>query len=223
MKSPTAQSPTGGVNAPDPLAMVTAPEPIEDASDAFVCLPSASDIASLDEAFAATGDVYIAAWNACDKLVGRPLRGLRRRVMVDAHVAVHEAIDAEELFRESVTPERRNRARGLGPSVDHVFRFYVDKAIDDHRRLVTPFGSEGPYRPWLHIGFPLPFENLSIEATEDGLDWLRFGTIGPVAFGFTGPIPPHVHTVCFKKTDDLDGYEVVFVGVTIDLADGAIF
>ncbi len=194
--------------------------PIESASDAFVCLPSASDIASLDEAFAATGNVYIAAWNACDRLVGRPLRGRRRRAKVDDHVAVHEAIDAEELFRESVTPERRNRARGLGPSVDNVFRFYVDKAIDDHRRLVTPFGSEGPYQPWLHIGFPLPFENVSIETTEDGLDWLRFGTIGPVAFGFTGSVPSRVHTACFKRTDDLEGYEVVFVGEEIDPADG---
>jgi hypothetical protein len=196
--------------------------PIESASDAFICLPSASDVASLDEAFAATGDVYIDAWRACDKLAGRPSRGLRRRAVVDAHVAAHEAIDAEELFREVVTPERRNRARGLGPSVDHVFRFYVNKAIDDHRRMVTPFGSEGPYQPWLHIGFPLPFENVTIDTTEDGLDWLRFGEIGPVAFGFTGPVPARVHTVCFKHTDDLLGYEVVFVGEEVDVAGGAM-
>jgi hypothetical protein len=88
--------------------------------------------------------------------------------------------------------------------------------------LVTPFGSEGPYQPWLHIGFPLPFENVSTETTEDGLDWLRFGTIGPVVFGFTGSIPSQAHTVCFKRTDDLLGYEVVFIGEEVDPADGAL-
>jgi hypothetical protein len=199
---------------------------MESASDAFICLPSASDIASLDDAFAATGDVYLAAWRVCDKLhpfdamTGRELK--RRRVSADEHANAHDTIYAEELFREVVTPERRHRARGLGPSVDHVFMFYVRKAIGDHRGYVTLGLENGgdPYQPWLHIGFPLPFENVTIETSEDGLDWLRFGTIGPVAFGFTGSVPSRVHTVCFKRTDDLLGYEVVFVGEEFDPADG---
>ncbi len=82
--------------------------------------------------------------------------------------------------------------------------------------------SDGPYQPWLHIGFPLPFESVTIETTEDGLDWLRFGLIGPVVFGFTGSVPSRVDTVCFKRTDDLLGYEVVFVGEEIDPVDGAL-
>lgn len=201
---------------------------MESASDAFVCLPSASDTASLDDAFTASGDVYLDAWRACDKLypfdamTGRGLK--RRRVSADEHADAdaHDKIDAEELFRVVVTPERRHRARGLGPSVDHVFMFYVRKAISDHRGYVTLGLENGgdPYQPWFHIGFPLPFENVTIETTEDGLDWLRFGTIGPVAFGFTSSVPSRVHTVCFKRTDDLLGYEVVFVGEEIDPADG---
>ena len=198
---------------------------MESASDAFVCLPSASDIASLDDAFAATGDMYLAAWLTCDKLYpfdAMTRRGLkRRRATLFEHDEAHDTIDADELFRDVATPERRHLARGLGPSVSEVFMFYVRKAIEDHRGWISPFVRSGdPYQPWLHIGFPLPFDNVSVETTEDGLDWLRFGTIGPVAFGFTGSIPSRAHTVCFKRTDDLLGYEVVFVGEEIDPADG---
>jgi len=198
--------------------------PAESASDAFICLPNASDAASLDDAFTATGDVYLAAWNACDKLYpfdAKTGRGFsRRRLPITGHADPHDNIDADELFRDVVTPERRHLARGLGSSVDQVFMFYVRKAIGDHQHYVSPFGGGYPYQPWLHIGFPLPFDDVSIETTEDALDWLRFGTIGPVAFGFIGSIPSRAHTVCFKRTEDLDGYEVVFVGEEIDPADG---
>ena len=200
--------------------------PVEIASDAFVCLPNASDTALLDDAFAATGEVYLDAWRACDTLypfdenTGRDYR--RRRLTFLGHADPHDSIDAEELFREVVTLERRHLARGLGSSIDLVLLFYVRKAIGDHQHYITPFGEGDPYQPWLHIGFPLPFDNVSIETTEDGLDWLRFGTIGPVVFGFTGAIPSRAHTVCFKRTDDLLGYEVVFVGEEIDPADGVL-
>jgi hypothetical protein len=199
--------------------------PIEDASDAFVCLPSASDTAMLDDAFAATGDVYLAAWRACERLY--PLDSEREYTegddYFDHYQLLHDEMDADAMFVEVVTPEHRQRARGLGSSVDPVFMFYVRKAIDDHRPRGRGPGSDAdPYQPWLHIGFPLPIENVTIETTEDGLDWLRFGEIGPVTFGFTGPVPQRVHTACFKRTDDLSGYEVVFVGEEIDVAGGAM-
>jgi hypothetical protein len=198
--------------------------PIESASDAFVCLPSASDIDSLDEAFAATGDVYKDAWHVCDNFCPFDVmtgRGKKRRPITELEYSdLHDQIDPDDLSVELVTSERRRRACGLGPSVDQVFMFYIRKAIEDHRHYVTFGNGNDPYQPWLHIGFPLPFENVSIETTEDGLDWLRFGTIGPVAFGFTGLVPQWVHTACFKRTDDLLGYEVVFVGEEINPVDG---
>jgi hypothetical protein len=197
---------------------------IESASDAFVCLPSASDVASLDDAFEAVGEVYLNVWRACDKkhsLPNVPRQDLSA-LEVYFHELDHDDIDDDALFRSVVTQERRHRARGLGPSVDHVFRFYVQKAIADHRGYIGPLRTADPYQPWLHIGFPLLIESVTIETTEDGLDWLRFGTIGPVAFGFTGSVPTRVHTACFKRTDDLEGYEVVFVGEEIDVAGGAM-
>lgn len=198
--------------------------PVEDASDAFICLPNASDAAALDDAFTATGEVYLDAWRACDRLYPfdpKTGRGFsRRRLPITGHPDPHASIDADELFRDVVTPERRHLARGLGSRVDQVFMFYVRKAIDDHQHYITLGGDNDPYQPWLHIGFPIPFEDVGIETTEDGLDWLRFGAIGPVAFGFTGSIPSRAHTVCFKRTGGLDGYEVVFVGEDIDPADG---
>jgi hypothetical protein len=196
--------------------------PVESASDAFVCLPSASDIASLDDAFAAVGEVYLAAWHECQRLFPFP-----PDTDLSSFADLHNAMsNNRDILDEIIGRGNRDLARGLGPNIDPVFTFYVRKAISDHEAGIVPNdlspSSAAGYQPWLHIGFPLPFENVSIETTEDGLDWLRFGTIGPVAFGFTGSVPTRVHTACFKRTDDLSGYEVVFVGEEIDVADGAM-
>lgn len=193
----------------------------EDASDAFICLPSASDTALLDDAFEAIESVYLGTWKSCRDVAAKDAR--RRRVpreLVDAG----DTIDQESMFESVVTPRLHRLARGLGISTESVFRFYVHKAMDDFAAGITSRRRSSDiaeqYAPWLHIGFPLPFENVTIETTEDGLDWMRFGTIGPMPFGYTGAIPAFVHTVCFKHTADLDGYEVVFVGDQIDVADG---
>ena len=190
---------------------------IETVSDAFTCLPSASDSAMLDDAFTAIGDVYHAAWDACDKLyppVDMPVYANRLGcAALDEFIDLHNAIDAAELFHKVVTRERRRLSRGLGSDVDSVFMFYVQKAIGDHGHRIS-LGCRDHFRQSVLckvIGLPLPIENVTIESTDDGLDWLRFDEIGPVEFGFIGSIPSRAHTVCFKRTNDLEGYEVVFV------------
>jgi len=193
----------------------------EDASDAFVCLPNASDQALIADAFAALEAVYMGTRESCRDIAAKEAQ---RRVVPRELVDVGDTIDQESMFQLVVTRRLHRLARGLGISTESVFRFYVQKAMDDHAAGIPHHGSTyvEPYAPWLHIGFPLPFENVTFETTEDGLDWMRFGTIGPMPFGYTGTIPSHVHTICVKHTDDLKWYEVVFVGDQIDVADGGM-
>lgn len=107
----------------------------------------------------------------------------------------------------------------LGDATNAVVGFYTAKAELDAANSITPTDSE-PYEPWNDIGLPIPAELATIEISDDGSDWLRFGEIGPILFGFTGPVPDYVDTICVKKTEDRTGYEVVFVGHQADVARG---
>lgn len=181
----------------------------EEASDPFLCLPNHDDSQLIEQAFIAIQYVYLRAWTTV-KDGGRP----------DL-----ETTDIDQWIADNaiIAPRFRALARGLGSVTDSVFRFYIEKAIIDFSSGYIPnvkdeYGE--PYTPWIFIGFPLPFDQVTIETTEDGLDWLRFGEIGPVEFGFVGAIPSYAHTVCFKRTADFSCYEVVFVGHQIDPAEG---
>ncbi len=181
----------------------------EDASDFFVCLPNDRDGRLIEDAFTAIQSVYVRTWKTV-RDEGGPTPG-------------SPDIEAWMTANAVISPKSIALARGLGSITQTVFRYYVEKAISDCFAGHSPFEKDDygeTYTPWLRIGFPLPFEDVTIETTDDGLDWLRFGEIGPVQFGFTGTIPSYVHTVCFKRTEDFSGYEAIFVGHQIDPAEG---
>ena len=179
-----------------------------DASDPFVAFPSERDIALLDDAFTAAKYLYLTAW------------------------------DDERVARNTSIPHKvRWLGRALGDCADAVFDFYIAKAISDSRSNISPYidGDDtliedfnpmyrvaSDYEPWNDIGLPLPFHLIAIESTEDGTDWMRFGEIGPLQFGFTGQVPSETHTVCFQRQEGSDGFQVVFVGDEIDAGAGRL-
>ena len=89
----------------------------------------------------------------------------------------------------------------MGDATNAVLAFYTAKAELEAASSVTLADAE-PYEPWNDIGLPIPAEFATIEISEDGSDRLRFGEIGPMLFGFTGPVPDYVVTICVKKTED---------------------
>ena len=156
-------------------------------TNSFICLPSASDAALLEEAFAIVGEIYLSVWNVCEGIysISSTSPGDRTPEINDYYDAAR-LLDRDELYHLAVKPELRHRASLLGLNIDPVFRVYVRNAIYDHGQRVTLVGHNGPpYTPWFHFGLSLPIENVSIETTEDGVDWLRFGEIGPIPFDFT--------------------------------------
>lgn len=183
----------------------------EEASDSFLCLPSDSDARAIEDAFVAIRHVYLRAWRAAQE-EGSPS-------------STSSDLEQWAIDNAVISPRCRALAYGLGSAAESVFRYYVKKAVVDCASGFVPnakdeFGEA--YTPWIFIGFPLPFDQVTVETTEDGLDWLRFGEIGPIVFGFTGDLPSLVHTVCFRKTADYSTYEVVFVGHHIDPAGGEL-
>jgi hypothetical protein len=187
---------------------------------AFRCYPNLLD--GLENALTAAGAVYHAAWAVCDELYKVPER--------DAYVPhkrggwdlpseftdFHNTIDVQELFSEVVTPERRELACGLGHLTDPVFWYYVHFAIKDHSHAYSPCHVGDEYCQWaLHknVGLRFPFDEVAIETTEDGLDWLCFGELLPIELGLTGSISRRINTAYLKRHDfDFEGYEIKFVG-----------
>jgi len=175
-----------------------------DASDPFVAFPSERDIALLDDAFAAAKYLYLTAWDTPNV---------------------------------PIPPTMRSLGRALGDCADAVFEFYIAKAISDSQSNISPYVDDfdtseedidpmgrvaSEYEPWNDIGLPLPFDLITVESTEDGTDWMRFGEIGPLQFGFTGQVPSETHTVCFQRQEGSDGFQVVFVGDEIDAGAGRL-
>ncbi|HVB00136.1 MAG TPA: hypothetical protein VNE42_02595 [Acidimicrobiales bacterium] len=193
--------------------------PANYSTETFVCLPSASDIALLDDAFAIMGEVYLAAWNVCEEIypISSTSVGDMSPAVLDYYDAI-SAMDHDALFHSAVTPELRHRASELGLNIDQTFIFYVRAAVRDHGQRVTLVNHDGrPHRPWLHFGFTLPIEEVTIETTEDGVDWFRFGAIGPIAFRFSiDSVPDWVNEACLMPPENVYGsvsdWEILFTG-----------